>query len=125
MADIDEQAFFQGTSSSSSNSGITQLNPWKKGLLMARLVLYGLGVLLPIVVISGCTSVIDQKKETEFSMQLAGFQGLNNNAMLVGDDMAAVSPTTSSSSWRFSLKMRAEHPHTIVRPSQTFCCPYA
>ena len=121
MADIDEEAaLFHGTTgdsksnagTGSSQAGRPPLDPWKKFVLIINLVVALVGLPFAYTVISASSFDLDAREATEFSVQLAGvqFQGLDAAAATLGGGARTV---VSS---RFTLRVRAENSHTVVKP---------
>lgn len=112
MADIDEEAALVHGTTNHSNAGRSSqvgrppLGPWKKFLLTVNLVVALVGLPFAFTVMSASSFDLDAREATQFSAQLAGFQGLD--AATLGSH-TVVSP-------RFSLKVRAENPHVVVKP---------
>ncbi|CAO2171217.1 unnamed protein product [Urochloa humidicola] len=112
MADIDEEALsFRGTNDDEADAqGLSSgrsrhVDPWEKGMLIARAVL-GMFCFLSILVLMLVSDYASRARdETKFSMHLAGYEGLN-----------ATQGHTVSVSPVFNLKVRVENPRVLLQP---------
>ncbi|KAL6615913.1 hypothetical protein ACP70R_038183 [Stipagrostis hirtigluma subsp. patula] len=103
MADIDDEAFFRGTTDENAVERPTgwSRSPWEKGVLIAKLVLAAAAFSSMFVVAVISNIAFDTPEATKFSMELAGFEGLN----------ATIGHTVSPA---FRLKVHAEDAHVLL-----------